>query len=95
MFTDTWTVGETARLPLQITDADNLPLVPTAVRLYIKPPGEAQTTIANPPADADGQYHHDLDLTKKGVWYYRWEVDAPVTAAVEGAITVQPSRFQT
>lgn len=88
-------VGETARLDLRITDIAGIAVDPASGTLKIKPPRSA--AIAHPLADlahdATGQYHLDIALTAAGTWYYRLDIGDPVTAAAEGAITVQPSRF--
>lgn len=94
-YTETqWTLGDNARLDLEIIDAAGTPIDPETLTLKIKPPGAtALQTITNPTKTATGIYHHDLPLDKKGTWYYRWESTAPLPAAAEGSLTVQPSRF--
>lgn len=93
MLYNDWIVGDTARLPLHILDANNVAVDPDSIRLLIKPPGAAIQTIDQPTRLSGGIYRHDLALDKKGTWYYRWEVAAPIPSVVEGAINVQPSRF--
>lgn len=88
-----WIVGETAPLTLQILDAAGVAVDPQTIRLLVKPPGLAIQTINNPTKSATGAYRHDLPLDKKGLWYYRWEVSAPLPAVAEGSLAVQPSRF--
>lgn len=98
MLDSPWIVGEVARLPLTVTDANGLPTDPVALRIKIKNPSGAVTTTtygASPDVvkDSVGAYHLDLVLTVPGTWYFRWETDAPAAGAVEGALQVGRSRF--
>lgn len=93
MLTDTWIIGESATLPLQITDAAGALIDAAAIRLLIKPPGQPVVTIAAPARLSLGQYRHILPLDRAGHWYYRWEVSAPLPAVAEGSLRVEPSRF--
>jgi hypothetical protein len=88
-----WTVGESARLNLVAADHEGDPYDPETLRLLVKPPAAA-VAIYDKGAftrDAAGIYHIEIPLTGSGNWYYR--VEAGNRAIVDGAITVQPSRF--
>lgn len=91
--TENWIIGDTARLTLNLTDANGIAVEPQSLVLKIKPPVGAPLTINAPTKVANGLYQHDLALSQKGHWYYRWESTAPIPAIAEGAITVSPSRF--
>ena len=88
----TYTYGEMARIAALFVDIEGTHRDPENLRLKIIRPGGAPEEIT-PIRYAVGQYHHDLPLDKKGTWYYRWESTAPLPAAAEGSLTVQPSRF--
>ena len=92
-----WIVGEVARLPLRVTDANGLPTDPASLRLKVKAPDGTVTTTAYGAGpdlvkDAVGVYRLDLVLTQAGTWHYRWETDAPAAGAAEGGLTVRASR---
>lgn len=70
------------------TDAD-----PTTVTVKVMDPDGIVAT-ATPTDDAgDGQFHHDVDLTKAGPWVIRFEGTGTVPAAVEFTETVERSPF--
>ena len=91
MFTD-WLQGETARLEIQSADQDGIAIdAPDIVLKMISPSGALQTMLAAQVQHAGtGSYYFDLPLTQPGHWYWRWETGG---SAVEGHLSVQPSRF--
>lgn len=94
---ETFLVGDVARLPLRITDLDGAAVDPAALTLKQKPPAGLLITHSYGAAaeivkDGVGRYHADIPLTASGQWAYRWELAAPAAGAAEGIINVQKSR---
>ena len=93
MFTD-WLQGETARLSIQIADPAGVAAdAPDIVLKTLSPTGIlAALVVAQGQIEhaGTGDYFANLQLTQSGHWYWRWEAGG---SAVEGHLTVQPSRF--
>lgn len=99
MLENPWHIGETARLHTTVTTQSGsgmAPVDPVSLRLKVKPPGQAAITyeLTDIEHDGLGQYHVDILLDRAGTWYFRWECGGAISAATEGFLTIQPSRFQ-
>lgn len=97
MASETFIVGEVARLSIRATDLTGAAADPGSIMLKIKPgsaPVAAYTYGAAPEVvrDGVGRYHADIPLTAAGLWAWRWELAAPAAGAAEGIINVQKSR---
>lgn len=98
MASDTFIVGEVARLSIRATDLTGAAADPGSITLEIKPgsaPVAAYTYGAAPEVvrDGVGRYRADIPLNAAGLWAYRWELGAPNAGAAEGTITVLKSRI--
>lgn len=96
MFDETFLAGEAARIAVTVENLAGERIDPAVQRLIVLWPDGTLETLA-PEAivrDAAGEYHFDLPLSVAGRTYYRWETGSPATAAAEGMINVQPSRFK-
>jgi hypothetical protein len=94
---DAYLVGEAARISLRVADIDGATADPGTLKLKVKAPGGAVTTLtygvdADVMRDGLGQFHADIVLPAAGQWAYRWELTAPNTGAAEGVIVVAKSR---
>lgn len=88
--------GEAARLSVAITEIAGTPFDPAALRLLVRDPSGTLTTYtygidAEIVREAAGRYRCDLVLPIAGMWFYRWESDAPNPGADEGRLAVQRS----
>lgn len=96
MFDTNYLVGDVARLDIAVEDLAGNPIDPGSNKLLVMTPDGSIGEIAGEQIikDGIGKYHCDLPLSVAGRTYYRWETGAPATAAAEGMINVQPSRFK-
>lgn len=96
--TASYLIGSVARISVSITDsATDLLVDPGVLLLKVRPPATALYTLtygvdALIKRDTDGAYHADITLDKAGDWRWRWESSTPNIGAVEGELTVRPSR---
>ena len=89
-------VGQVVKLSVTIKNAAGVAADPGALRLKIKAPSGAVTTLTHGVdvalvKDSVGNYHADQLLNAPGVWAWRWESDAPNAGASEGTLTVKKS----
>lgn len=89
---ESFCIGETVRIALQVTDILGEEVDPPQITLLIKRPGESAFLVTLLRAQK-GQYFVDLLLDKKGHWYFHAESTAPSPAVSEGHFFVNPSRF--
>jgi hypothetical protein len=96
MSTNSFLIGETVRLTLALADLSGTAADPGALRLKTKSPAGATTTTAYGGGtllkDSVGNYHIDLTPASTGLWFYRWEADAPNAGAAEGSFNVMASK---
>ena len=99
MFDETFLAGESARIAVTVENLAGERIDPAVQNLIVLWPDGRRETI-DPAAlvrDGIGAYHYDLPLAtasrRAERVYYRWETGAPATAAAEGLINVNPSRF--
>jgi hypothetical protein len=69
------------------------PTDPTNVRLLVRRSGQPPTIYtygvsSEVAKDSTGTYHADIEITKKGTYYARWEGDGAVVAAEETSFSV-------
>lgn len=90
------TIGDTVRIPIEVTDIDGNLADPVALRLLVLPPKSALISLElqDLTRTSTGIFHYDLRLTAPGDWYTSIEVGSPVCAVLDDVITVQPSRFR-
>src|SRR5512146_976275 len=94
---DTYDKGDGCRISVAFTGADAVTLLdPNTVVLKIKAPSGTVTTYtygvdAALVKDSVGNYHFDLELTAKGLWWYRWVGSGAVPIVEEGSIPVRGS----
>jgi len=85
--------GDLVRVTGTWTDPLNagVPIDPTAVNLSVKSPNGTITTYvygvdSEVVKDSAGVYHMDIDLNKRGRWYYLWWSTGVGQAAEQGKI---------
>lgn len=93
---DDFIYGQTARIPVTITDINDAPADPGGLVLKIRKPDKVLITLtygidAEIVKVATGAYYTDVLLDQSGRWQWRWEASEPDTGVTESGIDVRPS----
>lgn len=90
---DNLTVGDVARLSVEITDISGTLADPSTISLYIKPPSSAaELHTSDIVKDAVGKYHFDLSLGVAGSYGFRWQTTGANQGVTEGGLYVYPQQ---
>lgn len=86
-------VGDTVRISAAITDsATGAAIDPTSVVVRVRNPQTGVTADHAATRVTTGSYRADIAAGVQGTWRYRVEASGTVSAVLEGAYVVQPSR---
>ena len=90
---DNLTVGDVARLSVEITNISGVLADPSTILLYIKlPSSAAESHTSDIVKDAVGKYHFDLPLNVAGSYGFRWQTTGANQGVTEGGLYVYPQR---
>lgn len=94
-----YSIGDKPRLIATFKDGITKTLAdPDVVRFRFKTPDGTETvyvfgTNAELVKESTGVYHVDLPLTSQDEWWYRWEAAGAIACALERAIQVTETQF--
>lgn len=92
MTQETFDIADGIRITATFTDLNGNPGNPSSVIFKLKDPSGSVTLPAAQQSDT-GVYYVDIVVDSRGTWFYRWEGDGAIQAAVEGEFFVRASRF--
>ena len=93
---EVYAVGQAVRITNEDQPFRNwagVPTNPVTTTLHVEDPAGTQTTpaLVN---DAAGIFHHDLEVTMPGKWFWRLQGEGTIVAAtLDGEIVVAATRF--
>lgn len=86
-------VGDTIRISAAITDsATDAAADPSSVVVKVRNPQTGETASHTATRVTTGSYRADITAGVSGTWRYRVEASGVVSAVIEGAYVVNPSR---
>lgn len=89
-------VGDVLRLFANFTDIDSVALDPGSLQVFVKDPDGIIAMYAYPGniiKTSVGSYYLDINVTKVGTWFYRWESSGQGQCAAERTFSARQSYF--